>query len=116
MEEIIKGKWWDIENKTQRVIKASYDRKDWKMDPKGYLLIKVDREMGCVRVGYCRGKEMVAEVRGTTSIEIVNTLIREEMVSTLQHAADLGIEIEKACLALKHGMEYVQDKELVLGR
>ena len=37
-----------------RVIEASYDRiKDWEMDPRGYFLIKVDREMSLIRVAFC---------------------------------------------------------------
>ena len=57
--------------------------------------------------------KMMAEVTGKTAIEIVNTLIREEMISTLQHAADMGIELEKAELALRHGYEYIQDSDLM---
>ena len=116
-EKKIKGKWWDIEKKVERVIEAKHDRiKDWKMDPKGYFLIKVDRENNIIRVGYCTVPDntMVAEITGKTSLEIVNTLIREDMISTLQHAADMGIELEKASLALKYNLEYVQDSDLEL--
>ncbi len=113
----IEGRWWKIENKVERTIEAKYDRiKDWKMDPKGYFLIKVDRENNLIRVGHCTfpGNKMVAEVTGKTAMEIVNTIIREGMVSSLQHAADLGIELHKAEMALKHGYNYVQDDELLL--
>ena len=55
---------------------------------------------------------MIAEVTGKTAIEIINTLIRKDFISTLQHAADMGIEIHKAELALKYNLEYIQDKEL----
>ena len=55
---------------------------------------------------------MVALVEGKTAIEIVNTLIRESYISTLQHAADMGIELNKAEMALKYGYKYIQDKNL----
>ena len=55
---------------------------------------------------------MVAIITGNTAIEIVNTLIREKYISTLQHAADMGIELCKAELALKNKLDYVQDKDL----
>ena len=55
---------------------------------------------------------MVAEIRGKTAIEIVNTLIREKFISTLQHAADMGIELHKAELSLRYGFKYIQDKEI----
>jgi len=113
--EKIKGKLWDIEKKVESVIEAKYDRiKDWKMDPEGYFLIKVDRDAGLIRVGYCTVPDnvMIAEITGKNALEIVNTLIRENMISTLQHAADMGIELEKAELALCQGLEYIQDSDL----
>ena len=92
------------------------------MDPKGYFLIKIDREGKVIRVGYCIFSklgndpihDMISEVVGTTSLEIVNTLINLKYISTLQHAADMGIELHKAELALKYDLDYVQDKELTL--
>ena len=48
------------------------------------------------------------------AIKIVNTLIREKYISTLQHAADMGIELYKAELSIKYGFKYIQDKDLVL--
>ena len=121
--DIKQGRWWKIQNKIQSSIPAKYDRiKDWVMDPKGYFLIKIDKEDKVIRVGYCIFSklgndpihDMISEVVGTTSIEIVNTLINLEYISTLQHAADMGIELHKAELALKFDLDYVQDKELIL--
>ena len=55
---------------------------------------------------------MIAEVSGKTALEIVNTLIRKKFISTLQHAADMGIELHKAEMALKYNFDYIQDKDL----
>jgi len=90
------------------------------MDPKGYFLIAVDKDKKIIRVGYCKFtkignspiNDMVAEIKGKNAIEIVNTLIREKFISTLQHAADMGIELHKAELSLKYGFKYTQDKDL----
>ena len=90
------------------------------MDPKGYFLIAIDKNKKIIRVGYCKFSklgnstihDMVAEVKGKTAIEIVNTLIKEKFISTLQHAADMGIELHKAEMSLKCGFKYVQDKEI----
>ena len=57
---------------------------------------------------------MVAEITGKTAIEIVNTLIKHNYISSLQHAADMGIELCKAELALKYNLDYTQDKDLEL--
>ena len=120
-DNIIKGKWWKIKNNIKENIPAKYDKiKDWVMDPKGYFLIKIDRDFNLIRVGYCLFTklgnnpihDMIAEVTGKTAIEIINTLIRKNFISTLQHAADMGIELHKAELALKYNLKYIQDKEL----
>tara|TARA_B100000401_G_C52592969_1_gene618155 strand:+ start:240 stop:623 length:384 start_codon:yes stop_codon:yes gene_type:complete len=120
---IIEGRWWKIRNNITKKISAKYDKiKDWKMDPKGYFLIKIDKENNLIRVAYCTfvklGRDpihdMKAEVTGNTAIEIVNTLIREGFISSLQHSADMGIELHKAQIALKYNLEYIQDKEIVI--
>ena len=117
-KEVIKGRWWNIMKEGELpVIPAIYDRiKDWKMDPKGYFLIKIYPETGEIGAGYCTfpDNKLRAEVKGKTALEIVNTIIREEMISSLQHAADMGIELCKAEIAVKKGLKYVQDDPLFL--
>jgi len=120
-KNIIKGRWYNINKKIKKRITAKYHKiKDWRMDPKGYFLIAIDKNKKIIRVGYCKFtklgnlpiNDMVAEITGKTAIEIVNTLIREKFISTLQHAADMGIELHKAELSLKYGFDYIQDKDL----
>ena len=123
--KIIKGRWYNINKKIKKRLIAKYHKiKDWKMDPKGYFLIAVDIKKKVIQVGYCKfirlgntpTNDMVAIVKGKTAIEIVNTLIREKFISTLQHAADMGIELQKAELSLKHGFKYIQDKDLMVDK
>jgi len=122
-EDSIQGRWFKINKKIEKRIVAKYDKiKDWVMDPKGYFLIGIDRENSLLRVGYCKFKKMgndpvndvVAEVTGKTAIEIINTLINEKYISSLQHAGDMGIELCKAEIALKNNFKYIQDKDLNL--
>ena len=122
-EESIQGHFYKINKKINKNIKAKYHRiKDWVMDPRGYFLIDVDRKKKLLRVGFCKFtklgnnpvNDMVAIVTGKTAIEIVNTLIRENYISSLQHSADMGIELCKAELALKYHLKYIQDKDLIL--
>ena len=124
-KNIMQGRWWKIENKIKESIPAKYDKiKDWVMDPKGYFLIKIDRENNLIRVGYCVFSklkndpihDMIAEVTGKTAIKIVNTLIKKDFISSLQHAADMGIELHKAELALKYDVQYVQDSDLLISK
>jgi dihydropteroate synthase len=121
--ESIEGVFYKINKKIEKKITAKYHKiKDWVMDLKGYFLIAIDKKNNLIRVGYCKFtklgndpvNDMVAEIAGKTAIEIVNTLIRENYLSTLQHAGDMSIELCKAELALKYNLDYVQDKDLKL--
>ena len=121
--DIIHGRWYKINKKIKTKLIAKYHKiKDWKMDPKGYFLIAVDKNEKFIKVGYCKFtklgnnpvNDMVAEIKGKTAIELVNTLIREKFISSLQHAADMGIELHKAELSLKYDFKYIQDKDLVI--
>ena len=123
--KVIKGRWHNINKKIKKKLIAKYHKiKDWKMDPKGYFLIDVDIKKKFIQVGYCKFSrlgnnpihDMIAIVKGKTAIEIVNTLIREKFISTLQHAADMGIELHKAELSLKYGFKYIQDKDLFIDK
>ena len=122
-DESIQGVFYKINKKIEKRITAKYHKiKDWVMDPKGYFLIHVDRKNNLLKVGYCKFtklgndtvNDMVAEIVGKTALEIVNTLIKENYISSLQHAGDMGIELCKAELALKNNLDYVQDKDLNL--
>jgi len=117
----IKGKWFRIDKKIEKRITARYDKiKDWVMDPKGYFIIGLDKKNSLLKIGFCKftklgenpTNDMIAVISGKTAIEIVNTLIKEDYISSLQHAADMGIELCKAELALKYDLDYIQDKDL----
>ena len=119
--KIIEGTFYKINKRIKKRIKAKYHKiNDWVMDPKGYFLIAIDKEKEMMRVGYCIFKkhgnkpinDMISVISGKTAIEIVNTLIKHKYISSLQHAADMGIELCKAELALKHRLDYIQDKDL----
>ena len=121
--QIIQGRWYKINKKIKKKIIAKYHRiRDWRIDPKGYFLIAIDRKKKLLRVGYCKFKklgnkpinDMISIISGKTAIEIVNTIIRNKYISSLQHAADMGIELCKAELALRYELTYIQDKDLDL--
>ena len=117
-----KGKWWDPEKERNRVkdkeeaevIEAKYDRiRDWKMDPAGYFLIKINREKSTIEAAFCQKANKIEKVIvGKTAMEVFNTIIRNNLISTLQHAADLGAELQKAEIALKQKIKYKQDDPL----
>jgi dihydropteroate synthase-like protein len=86
-------------------------------DGKGWFKIAVDRELGEIAaIHYPPGEEEPdVVVRGRDSREIYQTIIREGLVSKLDHAAYLGKELEKAHIALVLGRSYVQDRSLFGG-
>ena len=121
--ESIQGKFFKINKKINKKITARYHKiKDFVMDPAGYFLITISKKEKLIRVGYCTFDKLEknsehslqVEIVGKTSIEIINTLIREKYISSLQHAGDMGIELHKAEMALKNNLNYIQDKDLVI--
>lgn len=53
---------------------------------------------------------------GKSSEAICHTIIREDLISRLEHAAYIGRELQKAEIALKSGMKYSQDEDLIFHR
>jgi len=85
-------------------------RSVWKLDPKGYFLIRLKRDDGIIEVGYCTTDNILRKIiRGKTAEPIYETLVRDGLVSLYEHACYLGKELKKAEIAMKQGLEYIQD-------
>lgn len=99
-----------------QTVPATYDDlKEFMMDPLGYFLIRVNTEKKLIEVALCRELNKVEViVTGKKPLEIYQTIIKHGLVSRLDHAAYLGRELQKAYIALIHGLKYVQDDELDL--
>jgi len=97
-----------------RKIKAGYDSlKEWKMDPKGFFTVKPFPDEGVIRVRHYNAKhQLSAEIEGRTAEEIYNTICRDNLISSLSHAAYLGSELQKAEIAMRKNLHYVQDAPL----
>ena len=84
------------------------------LDTKGYFLIRVKRETGEIEAGFCRKGNVVEKIIiGNSPEAICYTILRKGLVSSQEHAAYLAKELEKAFIALKAGIPYVQDDNLV---
>ena len=103
-------------NPSVEKIKGSFDNyKDWKMDLLGYFLIRVNKEDKLLELGFCKENNVIdVIITGKIPQEIYYTAIKKNLLSKLEHAAYLGKELEKAYLALKYNLKYVQDEELKL--
>ena len=99
-----------------KIIKASYDTwTQWKRDGIAYWLFRVNKTKKRIEAGYCLNSNIIRiVVTGTDSEAIHNTIVREKLVKSLQHAAYIGHELQKAEIALKLKIPYVQDRPLNL--
>ncbi|MEK6940790.1 MAG: DUF4346 domain-containing protein [Nanoarchaeota archaeon] len=98
-------------NKLKQITAHYNDLKEWRMDPLGYFLIRIDSKNKIIEAGHCIERNIVDTIiTGKSSTEIFNTIIREKLVGSLQHAAYLGKELHNAEIALKKGLKYVQDE------
>lgn len=102
------------EKETARVIESSYDsEKEWVMDPTGFVTIKPFPEQGLIKVRcYTSKHELLYVVQGQHAEEIYNTMVRLKVVTSLTHAAYLGSELQKAEIAMRFRLEYMQDDPL----
>jgi hypothetical protein len=107
-----------VVGKKVKRIKASYfSLKEWKKDPKGYFIIKVFYDKGYFGARYHTYDAVPhLDIVGTNAEAIVQTLVREKLITSLQHAAYLGHELHKAETALAHRLNFVQDTPLDFSR
>lgn len=82
------------------------------IDPKGYFVIRLDRESGEIVVEHYSNDALMNRIRGKSAKYIYKRAISLGLASDLSHAAYLGHELRNAQLALEHGLEYQQDREL----
>ena len=94
------------------------------MDPKGFFVIFIDKPRKEIVVEFYEGVikngdkvspdtgKLKAVVCGRDAEALCHTIVREELVSRLEHAAYLGREIQKAASSLRSGRKYTQDKPL----
>jgi len=83
-------------------------------DPKGSFKVRVDRELGKILAIHYRSGSVKPSlaIRGSRPEAVYRTIVKENLVSLLDHAAYLGFELGKAMVALKTGRSYVQDEDV----
>ena len=82
-----------------------------RLDPAGYFIVDVDHSRGVIIVEF-RGAQGTLRLEGRSARDLARALLREARVS-LEHAAYLGYELCKAELALRLGLTYIQDEDLL---
>lgn len=86
---------------------------DYEPDPAGFFLIQIDRKSKEILAEhYSNSHEIQRVLHAKSAIKIYSTIIRNNWVTVIGHAAYLGRELAKAELALRRGLMYEQNKEL----
>jgi len=95
-------------------------KEEWEMDEKSYVLIRVNKgliEVGVMEVqkdqlmgGFVRTHKELARYSGEDPEDLYYKIIKDGWITNMQHAAYLGSELQKAYIAMKKGIKYVQDK------
>lgn len=80
-------------------------------DPHGNLIIRVEDDLVKIIHVDQQGKTL-DEIQGKTKKELFQKISEERRVSLLEHALDIGAEIQKAFIAKQNGKSYEQDKPL----
>jgi tetrahydromethanopterin S-methyltransferase subunit A len=95
-------------------MEASHTERDYVPDPKGYFTIHPNYKTGEISVHHhdINGK-IDKIVVGKNEQDLYHTIVREGLVSRLEHAAYLGSEFIKARIAIEKKLEYDQDKHLI---
>jgi len=114
-----KGMDKDTDSDSKLVV-AKEDTK-WKLDPKGCFRIGIceveaddegDSDRDSDRKIYAEHLPTGKRIVGETAKEVMDTILRLDMVSMLEHASYLSIELTNAELALRLNRGYEQDEEL----
>jgi dihydropteroate synthase-like protein len=85
--------------------------KMWTVDPKGSIRISIIPDKFGMKDGNILAEHDSVSIVGKTAREVMDTILKMELVSRIEHAAYLGQELKKAELALKLGRSYAQDDE-----
>lgn len=93
--------------------------KDVVLDKKGFFVINVDKKSIIVeyyerveREGKKVGGKLKLIFKGTRARDLYRAILKHDLISMLDHAAYLGLELGKAEFCLKKGKKYVQDAEI----
>jgi dihydropteroate synthase-like protein len=83
--------------------------KEYKLDPTGYFKIEVDHQRECILCAHMKQGQVIRKIKAASAKALLQEIISSEIVSQLDHAAYLGLELSKAEIALKLGHNYQQD-------
>jgi tetrahydromethanopterin S-methyltransferase subunit A len=91
---------------------------EFEFDTKGFFVILVDHDKKKIVVehyNYVKDKNLIKTgkinevIEGVDAEELCKKIIKKGLLSRLDHASYLGMELQKAEHALKNNLEYTQE-------
>jgi dihydropteroate synthase-like protein len=79
----------------------------FKQDPCGSFKLMVERDV--IRAVHYKNMNPDVSITGETAKQVYDMIIKQGLVSRVEHAAYLGAELQKAEISLKLGKNYLQD-------
>ncbi len=105
--------WETVNTVLKKHLTAKYTNILADLDPRGNFVISVDFGSSEIVIEHTSPTNVkIGEFRGKTAEELRNILTKEKVISLIPHALDLGMELQKAEIALKLGLHYKQDQPL----
>lgn len=100
-------------NKIKDIIESQRNRIVWKPDPYGTIIITVNGNNIAVQHMNVNGKKL-DYFEEKTALMAYKKIANEMKISDIAHALDIGCELQKAEIAMKKGIPYIQDRPLDL--
>ena len=94
------------------VTKDVIEAKKWKedhleLDPSGYFLFEV--ENGWIYAGFVEEENVMTKIfKGKRAIDLFKLILKEDLISSKDHAAYIGYELGKCEECLKENKKYIQ--------
>jgi len=113
---MIKPRISKLPKPAMKLVEAQKKKEEWVMDKNGYFLIDPRLDEGVIYAHhYDSDKKYDCSVQGIDAESMYYTILRENLVESLMHAAYLGSELQKAEIFLRYmNGTYIQDEPLYL--
>jgi len=101
----------------EKIVKEYSNNFESVLDPRGYFIITIEKKEIAAKHYSPEGKFLEEfkqdGMAPKAAVALYAKFAAANAVSVISHAFDLGVEIEKAEIAVKNNLEYTQDKPLI---
>lgn len=95
----------------ERPVSKMYDAED--ADPRGVFMIRVSGDKIMMDFNTKDGQPLL-QLEGKSADHLALQIAQNELIGQSGHALDIGIQLARAEIALKKGIEFVQDRPLAI--